>query len=44
MREQKLRGLRAINQNLKDCRRAYGMDCVIFARSQDIVVNYEILD
>jgi hypothetical protein len=32
------------NDALADCRRAYGMDCVVFARSRDIQVNYEIVD
>ena len=32
------------NDALKDCRRAYGVECVVFARNGEIVVNYEIVD
>lgn len=32
------------NDAINYCRRSYDMDCVVFARGREIVVNYEVVD
>lgn len=32
------------NEALANCRRSFAMDCVVFARNSEIVVNYEVVE
>lgn len=32
------------NEALTNCRRYFAMDCVVFARNNEIVVNYEVVE